>query len=666
MTRIRGTDFPQTGRTGSIMIHSTRFKLIASFLVVSFLVGGISLFIGGYLLYNAVLREANNQAGMALKAAEDVYRTQVKYVSVALSITTLGDGFRAAVADRNQADLTGRVYRLARQAELDFAGIVMKDGTTLCRVGPNALPGDDRGIENPVARYVISSGTEIAGTAVLPKTFLSVENPVIAKTIQFFPFENSQPQGEDSGSCLAIAAAIPIFEYRTSGDLIGVLYGGNVLNQSTGMIDLTRKSGFFGEVQAETGTPTATIFLGINRIATNILDESGKRAIGTRVSDEVNQQVLARGNQWTTRDRFLNENYIAAFAPLTDIIGRRVGMLSIAVPESNYSTVQEKFIFFFIIATVMGAMIAVLMGALLAQRIMAPVHRLIKASQEVSEGTVTPDIGPISDDKEIAILQTTFRHMVEQMKRRRMESQSKILQSEKQASVGRLAAGVAHEINNPLTGVLTYTHMLLRRKDIADDVRSDLQVIVESTERVRKIVKGLLDFSRQTKLDPEATDINRLVSATIKLIENQALLKGVHIEFTPGDQLPPIVLDRSQMESVLLNIMLNALDATKPSDTIAIHTAAALSASDPGHRGVEITIGDTGCGIPPENLNKLFDPFFSTKEVGQGTGLGLAVSLGIVKEHGGEIRVQSEVGKGSIFFVWLPVERQVENANTRN
>ena len=114
------------------------------------------------------------------------------------------------------------------------------------------------------------------------------------------------------------------------------------------------------------------------------------------------------------------------------------------------------------------------------------------------------------------------------------------------------------------------------------------------------------------------------------------------------------------MQSVLLNMIINALDATEPGDTITIYTAAGLSASDSGQRGVEITIADTGCGIPPENLDKLFDPFFSTKEVGQGTGLGLAVSYGIVQGHGGTMRVQSEVGKGTRFFVWLPIETQGE------
>ena len=130
------------------MIHSTRFRLIVSFLAVSFIVGGVSLFIGGHLLYNAVLMEADNQVRLALNAADDVYETHVKYVKVALNITTLGSGFRASVMDRNREDLVDRLGRMAQQADMDFAGIVTANGSTLCRIGPKAIPDEKSQLEN--------------------------------------------------------------------------------------------------------------------------------------------------------------------------------------------------------------------------------------------------------------------------------------------------------------------------------------------------------------------------------------------------------------------------------------------------------------------------------------------------------------------------------------
>ena len=282
-------------------------------------------------------------------------------------------------------------------------------------------------------------------------------------------------------------------------------------------------------------------------------------------------------------------------------------------------------------------------------------RRLIRASKEVSEGSLSPDIGPISKD-EIGVLQKTFKEMVAAIGRRRAASQERLLHSQKQASIGRLAAGVAHEINNPLTGVLTYTHMLLRRKDLNEEVRSDLKTIAGSTERVRKIVKGLLDFSRQTELDPEPTDFNKLVRSTLTPLENQALVKGVGLIFDPGYDLPTIILDRSQFQGVLVNLVINALDATEPGGEVSISTGKCPFEGNPEKEGVEIVVKDNGCGIPPENLDRLFTPFFTTKEVGQGTGLGLAVSFGIIQRHGGIIKVQSEVNEGSIFHIWLPVD----------
>jgi two-component system NtrC family sensor kinase len=351
--------------------------------------------------------------------------------------------------------------------------------------------------------------------------------------------------------------------------------------------------------------------------------------------------------------------YITAYEPIKDIFDKTVGILGMGVLEEKYVDLRWRTLSIFVFITLAGMALATALGCFMAGKIINPVHRLIRASQQVTEGSLTPEIGPVSTG-EMAVLQKTFKEMVAAMGRRRAESQDRLLLSERQASVGRLAAGVAHEINNPLTGVLTYTHMLLRRKDLNEEVRSDLQVVAEATERVRKIVKGLLDFSRQTKLDREQVNVNRLITDTIALMENQALVKGISIAFKPADDLRMVNMDRNQFQSVLLNILINAMDATKPGDSITFSTLNSPEVNEAGQQGIEISIADTGCGIPPEHLNKLFDPFFTTKQVGHGTGLGLSVTLGIVQRHGGTIRVTSEVGKGSTFTIWVPLEGRVK------
>jgi two-component system NtrC family sensor kinase len=336
-------------------------------------------------------------------------------------------------------------------------------------------------------------------------------------------------------------------------------------------------------------------------------------------------------------------------------------MLYVGVLEAQYADIRTRTFSIFFLLIIAGILVAIGLGYFLANKLLQPVERLVQASNEVSHGNFSPDIGVVSKS-EIGVLQKTFTSMLaslqERDKRIRAETELKLLQSEKQASIGRLAAGVAHEINNPLTGVLTFTHMLLQRKDITGDIRSDLQTIAQQTERVRGIVKNLLGFSRQTEINPEPTDINRVVSTAVLLMRNQALVKGVSLKFKPGEGIPLLIIDANQMQGVMLNLLLNALDATKRGDSIMMTTSIGTSGMRGSIQGVNITVKDTGCGIPPENLDKLFDPFFTTKEVGQGTGLGLAVSDGIVQRHGGNIKVQSTVNKGSTFTVWLPIEYQ--------
>jgi two-component system NtrC family sensor kinase len=644
------------------VFYSTRSKLILSFLGISFLVCGVALLVGGQLLYKAVLNEATNRVRLDLNAAREIYLSRIKGVKVALNITTLGPVFRSALEKHDVQKLVNRLSVVALQTELDFMGVVTKDGATLCRIGPNSIP-KDQSLENPIANLVLQKRIAVSGTVIFSNKFLFAENPELAERarIKLLPTKRATPRPEsEESSGLALAAAVPIFE---AGNFLGVLYGGVLLNRSQEIVDRVRDTVFQQEIYKGQSIGTATIFFKDIRISTNVINPDGSRAIGTVASEEVTNHVLTEGKKWTDRAFVVNDWYITAYEPIEDIFDQRVGMLYVGVLEAKYADVRWKALSLFILITVAGMVLALGLGYIIANKMSRPVQQLIEASHQVSQGNFSPEIGPISQS-EIGVLQKTFKEMLtsiqERDKRQRVESEIKLLQSEKQASVGKLAGGVAHEINNPLTGIVTFTHMLLRRNDIPEEVRTDLETIAQETERVRKIVKGLLDFSRQTELDREPTDVNRLVRQTMTLVENQALIKGVNLTFEPGDGLPMVTLDRNQMQSVLLNIIINALDATDPGGSITITTNIGISTSKPGQKGIEILCTDTGCGIPPENLNRLFDPFFTTKEVGHGTGLGLSVSYGIVERHGGTIWVQSKVGKGSTFKVWLPTEEQSE------
>jgi two-component system, NtrC family, sensor kinase len=637
------------------MLYSIRAKLIAGFIGVSLVVGAISLVVGTRLLDRAVRSEALMRVSLDLNSARELYRVRTKTIEVPLNVTTLGYGFLTALKERDIPDLILRLGRMAGYASLDFAGIVDGKGEPLCRSGPNAAPGRRNPSANPITTFALERGTSISGTFVLSHEFLFEENPQLAERarIDLIPTPGTQPKtkrAETSG--LALGAAVPVAH---DGELLGVLYGGVLLNRDTKIVDTVKDTVFHNEEYKGRSVGRASIFLNDVRISTNVPSQDGGRAIGTRVAEEVREHVLGQKERWTRRAPVISDWYITAYEPIEDVHGLTVGIMGVGVLDEKYADMRWSIVSVFVLITVLGMFAAAAAGCFVAGRLVGPIQRLIRASRQVTEGSLAPDIGPESGD-EIGVLQKAFKEMVGAVGRRRMESQNRLIMSEKQASVGRLAAGVAHEINNPLTGVLTYTHMLLRRKDLGEEVRADLQTIAEATERVRKIVKGLLDFSRQTTPHREKVDVNKLVSSTIELMENQALVKGVDVKFEPKEDLPSVNMDRSQFQSVLLNILINGLDATKPGDSITVAAKQSDLVNEAGQEGVEISITDKGCGIPPEHLNKLFDPFFTTKEVGHGTGLGLAVSLGIVQRHGGSIRVQSEVGKGSTFRIWVPLE----------
>jgi two-component system, NtrC family, sensor kinase len=232
------------------------------------------------------------------------------------------------------------------------------------------------------------------------------------------------------------------------------------------------------------------------------------------------------------------------------------------------------------------------------------------------------------------------------------KTQQHLVQAEKMASVGQLAAGVAHELNNPLGGILIYTSLLLEKAKKESRDAADMQRIIAETERCRKIVRGLLDFSRQTRIDAAIVDLNKILSSTLALVTQQALFHNIQVEQSYENALPNVFVDVGQIQQVFLNIILNAVDAMQGRGVLSVKTVGAADSTR-----VRVLIADTGCGMTKEIMEKIFEPFFTTKPRGTGTGLGLAIAYGIVQKHNGDILVQSEVGKGSCFTIELPAAR---------
>jgi PAS domain S-box-containing protein len=254
------------------------------------------------------------------------------------------------------------------------------------------------------------------------------------------------------------------------------------------------------------------------------------------------------------------------------------------------------------------------------------------------------------DDSEVATvgIYKDLRPLIA-MEEKLKEANTQIVQSEKLASLGKLAAGVAHEINNPLTGILLYANMVMDGMDPGDAYRQKLQNVVEDANRCSEIVKNLLAYSRQTNSLRQPMNINDLVDEGLALIRDQKLFMNVHLtkEYARSDLL--VKVDKNQMAQVIINLVINAMDAMEKQGTLTLKTFL-----DPEKGTVCLEVADTGCGIPEGHLSKIFDPFFTTKKLGQGTGLGLSTVYGIIKENHGEISVKETGPNGTIFLLQFP------------
>jgi signal transduction histidine kinase len=255
----------------------------------------------------------------------------------------------------------------------------------------------------------------------------------------------------------------------------------------------------------------------------------------------------------------------------------------------------------------------------------------------------------------VAVLTAVLMNRIDEEReiaRRLKESQEQLVHAEKLASLGQLSASIAHEINNPLAGVLTYTKLLARK--ISDDTFEkgaalDYLAKMESeVSRCSRIIRNLLDFSRQSAPTLKLVDVNQVIEQVLTMVGHQAQLQNVEVVRELSPSLPRVMADSDKLQQVFTNLTLNAIQAMSGGGKLTLRTLATDGQ-------VEIDVQDTGTGISKENLSKLFTPFFTTKEKGSGVGLGLAVVRGIIERHKGEIKVQSEVGKGTTFSIYLGV-----------
>ncbi len=438
----------------------------------------------------------------------------------------------------------------------------------------------------------------------------------------------------------------------------------------------------------------------------DLLDKSSSNNLmkNSIFSGQVNYEIEKSGG-------FLSPYYrkLILYSPLW-IQGKIVGGIQMEIPIGDVMLQLIRSQRMILISMILDAMVLIVFGSFLLSRVLVkPLKDLVRLTQKISDGDFSQKI-EVSTKNEIGQLISSFNRMIERLRenqenldnylkslelanKKLKQAQEELIRTEKLASIGRFAAGVAHEVGNPLGAILGYTSILEKDGVDREESKDYLKRIEKEIERINRIVRELLDFARPSKFEIHDVEINKVVENTLSLISYQKIFEAIETQLELQPDLPMIKGDESQLSQVLVNIILNAIDAMPDGGILRIQTedllienrledpfqqfyprrrredpiesdysrlrkldplSTALSKFSKGERLVKIRISDTGLGIEREDLERIFDPFFTTKEPDKGTGLGLSISLRIVESMGGKMRVESEVGKGSAFEIYFP------------
>jgi two-component system NtrC family sensor kinase len=646
---------PHRGRT--VPIHA---KLMAASALMVVLVGVIFLVVGVQLTGNRVLIEAQDKVRNDLNAARVIYESQLDQINTVISYIGDRKVLENVISGEDLEIATADLTQVANEADLDIFGVTNQYGKVIVRLQNPEVIGDDLS-HHGFIKAVLNHGEPVAATDIFSAYELRKESIQLADQahIQLIetPLARQIAETEETSGMVLIAAA-PIKD--SQGNILGIVYGGKLLNQNYDIVDLIKHTVYENVKYEGQDIGTATIFQDDLRISTNVKNEDGSRAIGTRVSEEVYNQVIIQGEPWIDRAYVVNNWYITAYEPIINIDQEIIGILYVGVLEQKYIDIRKETIFTFLGITIAGILVALGISYLIARQVSGPIRKMVDASKDLAAGNLDTRVDVHTND-ELQFLADSFNDMAASIQKRDQDLKDfatrRIMESERLALIGQLSANIAHELNNPLQGIVTFSHLMLEdNQDLDTNSQYSLEKIVGQANRCRDIIRGLLDFSRQRQPDKSFYDINNIIDECISLVELQALFHNIHIIRNPQVDLPHAVIDPSQIERVFMNMIINAAEAMDGSGHLTISTR-----ENEEKKHIEIAFSDTGTGISEENLRKIFDPFFTTKDVGHGTGLGLAISYGLVRSHHGAITVDSIVGEGTTFIVSLPIDESGDN-----
>ena len=615
----------------------------------------------GHAYYNRLLTFKVNSD---LAVADQYFHRIVERVGEHTSGLAQSHNLINDIVDKRSAALQQLLEKKRSELQLDFLRLLPlgeQANTQTFDILRNAYKGQS------ATSIEIFSSEQLAAVGINPlwKSYLPlVDTPNAAPTSRTV---------ETRG--MVIHTAAPVQDEQ--GKLIGVLEGGMLLNQNLDFVDDINEIVYRPDTLLEGSHGTATLFLDDIRIATNVRLFEGQRALGTRVSQSVRDLVLGQGKTWYDRAFVVKDWYISAYEPIRNNRNEPIGMLYVGYLEQPYKNVMVSAGFIIVLLFLMIGAGGGWLAWRWAHTIFKPLEQMNSTISAVESGNMNARTGAIKSDNEIGRvakhLDTLLdllnqrnseleawaseldqkvaerTHSLQEANEKLQDTQRQLVMAEKLAAIGEITASVAHEINNPIAVIQGNLDVL--REVLGDHtlpVEVEIRLIYQQVNRIQQMVTRLLQFARPTEYAGyiEAVDVNTLLDDSLMLVRHQLNKAQVAVVKNATASRRPHI-NRNELQQVLINLIVNALHAMPQGGLLT------LSTQDWGTNGVSITVSDSGTGIPAENLQRIFDPFYSTKQ-GAGTGLGLSISYTLVARYGGTISVESELGKGSSFTVKEP------------
>jgi len=638
-------------------LRSLRARLLSSYLVILGIGGIVTSLVGSWIVSSTIIGQMQRTLAHNLATVRTIYDQQLLGVELVVRLTADGPVVEHFLAAGDTAALLGQLDRVRRDNGLDFLTLTNADGVVIARPTRPRHIGDDASTLGLVRDAL--GGNNGAATEVLSAARLVDEDAALGERVR--------AAAVDSG--LVMMAAAPV---RVTGQSEScALYGGVLLNSDRGIVDRGWDILYAGEQSRGAPVGRVSILMGGAEVSTS--ERSGGDAASPR-SPALDVHVMSGPGAYDAHEK----GYVAADAPIFNHAGDVVGTIHVALLERLYTSIRNRVIlWFFAIATV-GFFLIIIVTDYMVRQITRPIGEIVAATRNLAAGRFDQEVR-VERRGEIALLAQSFNQMLRSLRQMKADleewgstledkvqqrteqlvaMQNRVAQSEKLASIGMLAAGVAHEINNPLGGILSLTSLALEDLPNDEPARSNLEEVVRQSERCREIVKGLLEFSRQQEAGTDLVDVRLVLDDTLALMSKQALFLNVELSKHYDESVPSVLADRSQLQQVFMNIIMNAVQAMQARGTLTVEVDAG------GESPVEIRVSDTGCGIPAADIDKVFDPFYTTKPEGEGTGLGLSIAYGIITRHNGTISVASKVGRGTVVTIRLPASSRVAGVHS--